>query len=71
MATVLRESDTTTRATSTVLLHPNAAQVLASLTDVAGRVRADVARGEQAEVVFYYSGHARASAVNLGGEELR
>ena len=34
------------------------------------RSAADAARGEQTEVVFYYSGHARATAINLGGDEL-
>jgi hypothetical protein len=53
-----------------LLYHPDAASVLASLDDVAAHVRADAAKGEQAEVIFYYSGHARANAINLGGEEL-
>jgi hypothetical protein len=53
-----------------LLLHPDAAHILSSLDDVAAKVRADAGKGEQAEVVFYYSGHARANAINLGGEEL-
>jgi hypothetical protein len=53
-----------------LLYHPDAASILASLDEVAAKVRADAAKGEQAEVVFYYSGHARANAINLGGEEL-
>jgi hypothetical protein len=53
-----------------VLLHPTAADVLRAIDDVAASVRASTARGEQSEVVFYYSGHAKANAVNLSGDEL-
>ncbi len=67
---VLRELGHYEPADVHALFHPDAAHVLASLDEVAAKVRADAARGEQAEVLFYYSGHARANAVNLGGEEL-
>ncbi len=53
-----------------VLLHPDASQVFAAIDDIGAEVQASAARGEQAEVVFYYSGHARATAVNLGSDEL-
>src|SRR4029079_2205134 len=38
--------------------------------DVAARMRAYQAKGDQAVLVFYYSGHARAGSFSLGGEEL-
>jgi hypothetical protein len=53
-----------------ILLHTDPAHVLAAIDDVATKVRSNAARGEQSEVVFYYSGHARANAVSIGGEEL-
>jgi hypothetical protein len=53
-----------------VLLHPDAARLLAALDDVASKVRANAARAEQSEVLFYYSGHARANALTLGAEEI-
>jgi hypothetical protein len=53
-----------------VLLHPDAAAVTAALDELVGKVRARADRGETSKVVFYYSGHARANAINLGGEEL-
>ena len=53
-----------------MLLHPDPAQVVAALDDLGARARDNAARGEQTEVVFYYSGHARATAINLGGDDL-
>ena len=53
-----------------VLVRPDAAHLLAAVDELAARARANAERGEQAEVLFYFSGHARASAFNLGGEEL-
>jgi uncharacterized caspase-like protein len=70
LADVLREIGHYDIGDVRLLYHPDAAGLLASLDEVAAKVRADAARGEQAEVVFYYSGHARANAINLGGEEL-
>ncbi len=70
MARVLREIGHFDPADVRVLLHPTSAGVVGALDDVAGKVRAAAARGEQAEVVFYYSGHARSTAINLGSDEL-
>jgi hypothetical protein len=70
MARVLRELGHFAAADVQVLLHPTPAAVVAALDDVATRVRTDAGRGEQAEVVFYYSGHARATAINLAAAEL-
>ena len=53
-----------------VLLRPGAAQLLGAVDDIAARARAGAERGEPTQVLFYYSGHARANAVNLGPEEL-
>jgi len=53
-----------------VLLHPDAAHVAGAIDDLAAKVRANAAGGEQSEVVFYYSGHARANALTLGSEEI-
>jgi Caspase domain len=52
------------------LLRPDVAHLLAAVDDVAVRARAHVEHGDQTQVLFYFSGHARASAVNLGAEEL-
>ena len=51
-----------------VLLHPDAAGVTAALDALAAKLHAR--SGEPSEVVFYYSGHARANALTLGGEEI-
>jgi hypothetical protein len=53
-----------------VLSHPDAAAVEAALDDLVARAHAAAAKGESSRVVFYYSGHARANALNLGGDEL-
>jgi hypothetical protein len=53
-----------------VVLHPSAAQLLASVDEVAARARAAADRGDPTQVLFYFSGHARANAVDLGTEEL-
>jgi hypothetical protein len=52
------------------LLRPDAAHLLAAVDDVAVRARANAEHGDQTQVLFYFSGHARASAINLGAEEL-
>ena len=70
MAEVLRELGHFDAGDVHVLLHPDASQVFAAIDDVGAKVQAATARGEQSEVVFYYSGHARATAVNLGNDEL-
>src|SRR5262249_53445867 len=53
-----------------VLTRPSQRAVIATIEEVAAKVRAHAARGEQVVFVFYYSGHAKANAFNLGGEEL-
>jgi hypothetical protein len=53
-----------------VLLGPDRPQLLAALSELEVLVRAGRERGEQVEFVFYYSGHARANAMQLGSDEL-
>ena len=70
MAQVLRELGHFEASDVDVLLHPNPPQILAALDALGAKARDNASRGEQTEVVFYYSGHARATAINLGGDEL-
>jgi hypothetical protein len=53
-----------------VLVHPTPDQLRDHLAKLADRVQADAAAGHQARVFFYYSGHARAQAIDLGSTEL-
>ncbi|MEO8846101.1 MAG: caspase family protein [Kofleriaceae bacterium] len=53
-----------------VLVHPTPDQLRDHLAKLAERVQADVTAGHQARVFFYYSGHARAQAIDLGSTEL-
>jgi len=70
MATVLREVGHVEATRTRVLLHPSSADVLRVLDELAGELRAEAAGGEPTQLVFYYSGHARANAINLGADEL-
>src|SRR5262249_23784107 len=53
-----------------VLVRPDAAALLSAVDDVTARARTNADHGDETQVLFYFSGHARASAVNLGAEEL-
>jgi Caspase domain len=53
-----------------VLVHPTPDQLREHLAKLADRVQADAAAGHQTRVFFYYSGHARAQAIDLGSTEL-
>ena len=70
MAEVLRQLGRYGTADLRVLVRPDAQGLLAAVDDVAAKMRAHQARGEQAVLVFYYSGHARAGSFSLGGEDL-
>ena len=70
VAEVLRDLGHYAAADVHVLLHPDAAHVAGAIDDLAAQVRANAASAEPSEVVFYYSGHARANALTLGGEEI-
>jgi hypothetical protein len=52
------------------LLRPDVGHLLGAVDEVAARARASAEHGDQTQVLFYFSGHARANAVNLGTEEL-
>jgi hypothetical protein len=53
-----------------VVLHPTPDALRSHLDKLAARVAADRAAGRQARVLFYYSGHARSTAIDLGAEPL-
>jgi hypothetical protein len=52
------------------VMHPTAEELLAAITRARSRVAPLAAAGKQSRFFFYYSGHARADALNLGREEL-
>jgi hypothetical protein len=70
VAAVLRDLGHYAASDVHVLLHPDASHVAGAIDELASKVRANAASGEQSEVVFYYSGHARASGLTLGSEEV-
>jgi hypothetical protein len=53
-----------------IVVHPTPDALREHLGRLAARVAADRAAGRQARVVFYYSGHARSTALDLGPDEL-
>lgn len=53
-----------------LVTHPTTAQLLDVLARVSDKIKADASIGRQSVLLFYYSGHARAHAFNLGTEEL-
>lgn len=53
-----------------IIVHPTPDQLRDRLVRLSTRVNADLAAGRQARVFFYYSGHARATALDLGNQEL-
>ena len=60
-----------TNANVTLLRHPRVADVERALAGVRAAASERRRRGLSTQLVFYYSGHARAQALHLGGEELR
>jgi hypothetical protein len=52
-----------------LLLRPTLGEVRRALSDLALRAAETRRQGAESQVLFYYSGHARASALNLGDEE--
>jgi Caspase domain len=53
-----------------VVVRPTPEILRERLDKLSARVTADQAAGRQARVVFYYSGHARSTAIDLGAEQL-
>ncbi len=70
MADVLQQLGRYGKADMRVLIRPDQARVFATIDEIAGKLREHQQKGEQAVLVFYYSGHAKANAFNLGGSEL-
>jgi hypothetical protein len=54
----------------TILASPTPDQVRQQLARLAARITADRDAGRQARLLFYYSGHARSTALDLGPDEL-
>jgi hypothetical protein len=53
-----------------VVVHPTPDVLRDHLARLGAQVAADRAAGRQARVLFYYSGHARSTAIDLGPDEL-
>src|SRR5690348_11201843 len=53
-----------------VVVRPSPDVLRDRLTKLTARVQQEVAAGRQARVLFYYSGHARATAIDLGSDQL-
>jgi hypothetical protein len=70
VAATLRELGGYRAGTIDVVVHPTPEVLRAWLGALGARVAADRAAGRQARVLFYYSGHARATALDLGPDEL-
>src|SRR5579863_4986697 len=70
VAEVLRDVGRVAPSDAQVLLHPDAASLLAAIDALAVKLKADAAAHGPSEVVFYYSGHARANALTLGADEV-
>lgn len=70
MADVLAQLGRYGKADMRVLVRPDQARVFATIDEIGAKLREHQQKGEQAVLVFYYSGHAKANAFNLGGSEL-
>jgi len=70
MAELLGELGRTPRDHIELLAEPRASEVEAALGKLREKLVAHAKAGERAQLLFYYSGHARAHALSLGAEEL-
>jgi len=70
MQTVLTELGGYAPAQVELLLDPDTRQLQQALSAVAARLAEHARRGEPTVFLYYYSGHARAQALNLGHEEV-
>lgn len=70
MADLLRELGRTPREHIELLAEPTASDVASALGSLRTKLVAHAQAGERAQLLFYYSGHARAHALSLGDEEL-
>src|SRR5262245_58315512 len=53
-----------------VVVHPSPDELRARIQALAAKLDADVTAGRPSRVLFYYSGHARAEALDLGRDQL-
>ena len=53
-----------------LVLHPSPDELRDVLAKMGDRIRGDAAAGRQSRLFFYYSGHARSAAIDLGSSEL-
>jgi hypothetical protein len=70
VADVLSELGRTPRANMLIMREPRVRDVESAFADLRARIAAHVQAGEPSQLLFYYSGHARAHALSLGQEEL-
>jgi len=70
VAGVLRNLGGYKRADISLLQRPTSGQLLGAINRVGKKLARDAKSGKQSVVLFYYSGHARANALNLGDQEL-
>jgi len=70
MGAVLRDVGRYPAANVVTVLRPDRAGLTAAVATLRERLQPYAARGEQAQLLFYYSGHARADAITLGREEI-
>src|SRR5206468_167163 len=63
MTAVLREVGGYPAANVVTALRPDRAGLLTAIGALRERVQSHTGRGEQAQLLFYYSGHARADAI--------
>ncbi|AKU97271.1 peptidase C14 caspase catalytic subunit p20 [Labilithrix luteola] len=70
MAEVLRQLGRYGTSDLQVLTKPTSAAILSAVDDVTRKMQEHARKGEQAVLVFYYSGHAKANSFSLGGDEL-
>jgi hypothetical protein len=67
---ILKELGGYTAGSVDIVVHPTPDVLRQRLDQLAARVKADTAAGRQVRVFFYYSGHARATAIDLGPSAL-
>jgi hypothetical protein len=70
MAELLRELGRTPREHIELLAEPTTREIESALATLRTKLVAHAQAGERAQLLFYYSGHARAHALSLGDEEL-
>jgi len=70
MGTLLVELGAHHADTVDVLVRPTPDVLRARIDKLTERVQADIAAGKQTRLLFYYSGHARSTALDLGAAQL-